>query len=118
MCLFRHNNLTRLQAHELVAVVIEESSEELINDTVMQYAAVIYKNSLTGISHWKAAHIKYNFIHNLCNYDRAKNKNTAGAVKFLVHFFPAMRQLRGEISLFKKEINTSRRLSFPFSELT
>ena len=31
----------------------------------MQYATVIYENSLTGISHWKAAHIKYNFIHNL-----------------------------------------------------
>ena len=30
----------------------------------MQYATVIYKNSLTGISDWKAAHMKYNFIHN------------------------------------------------------
>ena len=38
----------------------------------MQYATVIYKNSLTGISHWKAAHMKYNFIHNydFVHYDK------------------------------------------------
>ena len=40
-----------------------------INDTIMQYGTVIYKNSLTGISHWKDAHMKYNFIHNYDLFD-------------------------------------------------
>ena len=41
----------------------------------MQYATVIYKNSLTGISHWKAAHIKHNFIHNYDLVDISSWKN-------------------------------------------
>ena len=40
--LLRQDNLTRLQVHEVVAVVVKESSEESMIQSV-QYATVIFK---------------------------------------------------------------------------
>ena len=47
-----------------------------------------------------------------------QNKNSALAVQFLVHFFSRHETNTTWNFTFIKEVNTSRRLSFPFSELT
>ena len=47
-----------------------------------------------------------------------QNKNSALAVQFLVHFFSRLETNTTWNFTFIKEVNTSRRLSFPFSDLT